>query len=87
MAPIVAADWIAGHPGAVDRVRALADHATDIGEVTELVEALLACLPVALGAGNRQLARRRLELRAVAAADAQIADAVADGRYRSLEGR
>ena len=85
---IVAADWLAGHPAAVDRARALADHATENGEVAELVTALLDCVGVALGGtGNVQRARRRLENRAMAAADAACEAAAEAGRYRHREGQ
>ncbi len=80
LAPIAAADWLAGDPAAVDRARQLAQHAVDCGQVEELVCALLDCLGAAICRQAPTLER------AAAAADVSLAEAVDAGRWRHREG-
>ena len=85
---IVAGDWIGGDPAALERATQLAEHAADAGHVAELVAELLDAVGVAVGgrAPTLERARRRLDDRAVAAAEVALEAAVAAGRYRHLEG-
>ena len=85
---ILAGDWVGGDPAALDRAKQLAEHAADAGQVAELVAELLDALGVAVGgrAPSLERARRRLDDRAVAAAEAALEVAVTAGRYRHLEG-
>jgi len=86
---VTASDWLAGDPAALDRAQQLAEHAVDAGEVAELVGALLDAVGVAVGgrAPSLERARRRLDDRAVAAAEASLEAAVDAGRYPSREGQ